>query len=260
MTQQLLDISPWQLAVCMVFVLTSAGASLALRLGLGKDLVVGTVRAVSQLFLMGYVLKFIFALNMPAPTLGIFLVMMVTAAWIIGGRIKQKVIPVRMPVFLSMLLTYSVTSYLVVGVVVGADPWWMPQYFIPLSGMIVGNSMNAIAIALERLFSDLKTRRNEVEMRLSLGATAREASRDILAGAVRAGMIPSINSLMGVGLVFLPGMMTGQILTGADPVSAIKYQIVVMLMLVASTAMGSLLTATLVRNRCFGPAHQLLLR
>jgi putative ABC transport system permease protein len=97
-------------------------------------------------------------------------------------------------------------------------------------------------------------------MKLSLGADYKEASREIVADSIKAGMIPSINAMMGVGIVFIPGMMTGQILAGADPLIAIRYQIVVMLMLVGSTALGAMIVVFLTRKRCFGAGQQLLLR
>ena len=125
--------------------------------------------------------------------------------------------------------------------------------------MVVGNSMTALGLSLDRLFSDLKTKKDTVEMMLCLGATAKEASRDIFNDALKAGMMPSINSLAGVGLVFIPGMMTGQILSGEDPMLAIRYQIVVMFMLVASTALTVVIVLGIVRRRCFGPAQQLIL-
>ena len=97
-------------------------------------------------------------------------------------------------------------------------------------------------------------------MMLCLGADYREASRDIVRGAMKAGMIPSINSMMAVGVVFIPGMMTGQILAGADPLMAVRYQIVVMVMIVGATTIGALMVVLLVRRLCFGPGHQVLLR
>ncbi len=143
--------------------------------------------------------------------------------------------------------------------IVQVKPWYTPQYFIPLSGMIIGNSMNAITIALDRLFSDIRKQRDQVELALCLGATYQEATMSIFRDTIRAGMIPSINALMTVGLVSIPGMMTGQILAGSNPVIAIKYQIIVMLMLVASTAIGSMIVITVMRKRCFTKAHQLML-
>jgi len=256
----IIEISPWQLLLCLGFVLLAGGTSIYHRLGLGRDLFVGTIRTFAQLFLMGYVLKFVFDVQLSWLVLLMFTFMVGAAVYIIKGRVSEKSVPFLMPTFISMLLTYTLVTYVVTAVIVGAKPWWTPQYFIPLAGMIVGNSMTAISISLERLFSDLKNRRAEVEMRLALGADYREASQDILRDAVKAGMIPSINSLMAVGLVSLPGMMTGQILSGTDPLIAIRYQIVVMLMIVAGTSLGSLLVTGLVRRRCFSAGQQLIVR
>ena len=260
MTPHIIEIGPLQLALCLGFVLLAGLTSFSHRLGLGRDLAIGTVRTFAQLFLMGFVLKFVFEVRLSWLVLLMFCFMVAAAVHTIRGRVKERSVPFAVPVFLSMLVSYALVTTVVTGVIVGAKPWWTPQYFIPLAGMIVGNSMTAISICLDRLFSDLRSRRSEVEMKLCLGADYREASRDILAGAVRAGMIPSINSLMAVGLVSLPGMMTGQILSGTDPLTAIRYQIVVMLMLVASTAIGSLVVTNLVRKRCFSKGQQLLLR
>ena len=153
-----------------------------------------------------------------------------------------------------MLVTFVVTA-----VIVQVKPSYTPQYFIPLGGMIIGNAMNAATIALDRLFSDLRKGRAEIELAFCLGATYQEATQPILRDVIKAGMIPSINALMTVGLVSLPGMMTGQILAGSDPLTAIKYQIIVMLMIVASTAIGSVLIVHVVRRRCFTRAHQMVI-
>ena len=257
MTTGIPEIDLWQLVLALGFVLLAGGASLWLGLGLGRDLLVGTIRTFGQLFLMGYILVQVFQLRLAWLTLVLFCGMIAFAAQIVAGRVKSKGIPVFWPVLFSMLLSYILISYLVAGVVVAAKPWWEPRIFLPLGGMVVGNSMNAMALSLERLFSEVKNRRDEVEMLLSLGAEPAEATADMFRAAVRAGMIPSINSLMGVGLVFLPGMMTGQILGGADPLTAIKYQIVVMTMIVGATALGSVLAVGLVRRRLFNSRMQL---
>lgn len=260
MNPQVLAIGPWQLALALVFIAAAGGVSLAHGLGLGRDLALGTVRSVIQLILMGYVLTYVFAWEAFLPVALIFLVMVASAARIIRGRVKERQVDFLLPTFFSMLVSYGLVSVLVVGIIVGAKPWWQPQYFIPLAGMVVGNSMNALAISLERLFADLRARRDEVEMRLAHGADYREASQEITVAAIKAGMIPSINSLMGVGVVFIPGMMTGQILAGADPLMAVRYQIVVMLMLVGSTGLGSLIVVYLARSRAFSQAQQLILK
>lgn len=246
-----------QLALALGFVVLAGGASLWLKLGLGRDILVGTVRAVAQLYLMGYVLLYVFQFPLVWSTLGLFVVMIVFAARIVAHRARGKGPPVFRPILASMLLSYLVVTFLVVAVVVQAQPWWEPRYFLPLGGMVVGNSMNAMALAVERLFSEVSRRREEIESLLSLGAEPAEATAGIFGESVRAGMIPSINSLMGVGVVFIPGMMTGQILAGSDPVLAVKYQIVVMLMLVGSTTLGSVLAVSLARRLLFNQAMQL---
>lgn len=253
-------IGPGQLLLCLLFVAVAGAASMALRLRLERDLLWGTVRAFAQLFLVGYVLDIVFALDRPLLVMAVFVFMVFWAAHAVRGRVRDPQIAVFVPTFLSMVISYLAVTILVTAVIVQVDPWWTPQYFIPLGGMIAGNSMNAISVCLERLLTGLRERREGIELALSLGATYREATADLLADAVRAGMIPSINALMTVGLVSLPGMMTGQILAGVTPVSAVKYQIVVMLMLVASTAIGAVVVASVVRRRCFTGAQQLILQ
>lgn len=260
MDSEILHISYWQLALSLVFVVAAGATSIYHGLKLERSLAIGVVRTFVQLFLLGYVLKILFHLNNVWLVLGVFTVMILFAAHTIRGRVKERRVSFFRPVFVSMLLTYSLVTIVVSGVVVGADPWWKPQYFIPLAGMVAGNSMNAIAIAIERLLDELKKRRPEIEMMLSLGADYREASQDMVRQSMRAGMIPSINSMVAAGIVFIPGMMTGQILAGVDPTEAVLYQIMVMVMLVGSTALGSLLVVLLVRRRCFTGAHQLILR
>jgi putative ABC transport system permease protein len=248
----------WQLGLALVFILLAGGTSLWLKLGLGRDLAVATFRTFSQLFLMGYVLVYIFEIKLPWLVMLVFCFMIFFAARIVGRRVKKSGLNLFRPVFVSMLLSYTVVTYVVVGVVVQSDPWWEPRLFLPLGGMVVGNSMNAIALALERLVAESKNRRPQIELMLTLGADGREATAAIFSDAVRAGMIPSINSMMAVGVVFLPGMMTGQILGGSDPITAIKYQIVVMLMIVGSTALGSVAAVMLARGRLFNEHLQLV--
>ncbi len=240
-----------QLAVCLLFIMTAGVASIALRLGLHGDLLWGSVRTVAQLFLLGLILKHVFNVTVWWPVLLIFWCMIAFSLQIIRGRVMEKSIRYLDATFLSMFLSFTIITMIVNGLIVQVRPWYEPRYFLPLGGMVIGNSMNAIAIGLERLFGELRKGRNLVEMRLSLGASYREASADIAREAVKAGMIPSINAMMGVGVVFIPGMMTGQILAGADVITAVKYQVMVMLMLVGSTSLGSVLVVLLSLRRCF---------
>ncbi len=260
MNPGVLDITPWRLALALVFSLIAGGCSLALKLGLGRDIAIGTVRTVAQLFLMGWVLGLVFAVDSPWLVLGLFLVMAGAAAHTARGRVRESSVAFAWPMYASMAAVYLLVTVTVTGAIVDATPWWKPQYFLPIGGMVLGNSMNSVAVALDRLFSDLRGHAAQVEMRLCLGADAAEASAEEVKSAVRAGLIPSINSMMAVGLVSIPGMMTGQILGGTDPSQAIRYQIVVMLMIVGATALGSTMLTLIIRRRCFGPGNRPLLR
>jgi len=246
-----IDIGWTQLGLCLLFILTAGLASIALRLGLQRDLFWGTVRTFAQLFMLGLVLKYVFHIKLWWPVLLIFWCMLAFAVQIIHGRVKEKSVRYLDTTFLSMFLSFTLITMIINAIIVQVRPWYEPRYFLPLGGMVIGNSMNAIAIALERLFGELRKSKDLVEMRLTLGASYREAAADITRGAVKAGMIPSINAMMGVGMVFIPGMMTGQILAGADVITAVKYQIMVMLMLVGSTSLGSVLVVLLSLRRCF---------
>ncbi|MBM3163060.1 MAG: iron export ABC transporter permease subunit FetB [Chlorobi bacterium] len=256
---QIIDISIPQLLLAFVFILIAQASSFIYHLGLNRDISVGALRTFAQLFLMGYVLTFILGTQSLLLTLAVFAVMVVSAMFIVRGRVKEKQVAYVLPTFLTMLVTYFATAVFVSGFIVGTTPWWEPRYFIPTLGMVIGNSMSAIAIALERMFRDMRVQRDVVEMKLALGANYREASDEVFRNAVTAGMIPSINAMMGVGLVFIPGMMSGQILSGTDPLVAIRYQIVVMFMLVGSTALTSIIVMLIVRKRCFGSGEEVLL-
>lgn len=259
LTAAVADITYPQLLLCLGFVLLAGLASLFFRLKLERDLFWGTIRTFAQLFIVGYVLQWVFGLNDPYVVVGIYVMMIAWAAQAVRARVREKKIPVFIPTFVSMVASYVLVAYVVVAVILGTEPWYRPQYFIPLGGMIVGNSMNAIAIALDRMLSDIRKRRDEIELKFCLGATYRQATVEIVRDAIRAGMIPSINALMTVGLVSLPGMMTGQILQGGDPTVAVKYQIVVMLMLVASTAIGCIVVTNVIGKMCFTECHQMKL-
>lgn len=249
-----------QLALSAVFLLVAGGLSWRYRLGVEKDLAVGGVRCVAQLMVMGYLLHIIFGLQSAVLVVAMLLTMGTFATRIVGGRVKEKSVPFFWPTFWAMQASFVLVTIVVSRFIIGAEPWWHPQYVIPIGGMVAGNAMNSLSLSLDRFLGDLRRQRAQVELCLCLGATPEEASQNLFRDALRTGMIPSINSLMGVGLVSLPGMMTGQILAGASPEDAVRYQVVVMLMLVATTALVSFLALSLIRRRCFGKAMELLVR
>ncbi|NTW88017.1 MAG: ABC transporter permease, partial [Desulfobulbaceae bacterium] len=163
-----IQISLWQLVVALGLVLVAGIASMAYELRLQKDLALGTLRTFAQLFAVGYLLKIIFQINNLWLVLGVYLCMTYFSVRIIRGRVKEKSVEFLAPTMVSVTISYTLVTYLVTDLIIGAQPWWNPQYFIPIGGMVAGNSMNALAISLERFFSELRTKKDEVEMMLCL--------------------------------------------------------------------------------------------
>jgi len=183
--------------------------------------------------------------------------MIYNAISIISGRVQEKRIPYFLPVLITMVLSYMIINTFVMSMIIQVKPWYNPIYFIPIGGMIIGNSMNALAISISIWFESVKKERDRIELYLSLGANHVESSSENFKYSIKAGMIPSINALMSVGVVSIPGMMTGQILAGTDPLIAIKYQIVIMLLLVGSTALTTVFAMQIVRWLSFTSSRQL---
>lgn len=257
MSSEIINISWLNVAITTLLIIATGICSVYLKLKLEKELVIGTIRTFLQLFLLGYVLKIVFTINNPWIVFSLFSMMIIFAARIITGRVKERRIPYFMPVLASMFLSYMIINLFVMVVIVQVEPWYRPIYFIPIGGMIIGNSMNAIAIAMNNWFEGIKKERERIELYLTLGASPMESTRENSKEAVKSGMIPSINALMSVGIVSIPGMMTGQILAGIDPLIAIKYQIVIMLLLVGSTALSTIFALYIVRKLSFTPSQQL---
>ena len=253
----IINITWWNVGITTVLVIAAGLCSLYLKLRLEKDILVGTIRTFIQLFLLGYILKYVFALNSPFFILILFLFMIYNGATIISGRVKEKRIPYFIPVLITMVLSYMIINIFVMSIIIQVKPWYNPVYFIPIGGMIIGNSMNALAISISIWFESVKKERDRIELYLSLGATHVESTSENFKYSIKAGMIPSINALMSVGIVSIPGMMTGQILAGTDPLIAIKYQIVIMLLFVGSTTLTTVFSLQIVRWLSFTHSMQL---
>ena len=253
----LIPISNLQLAFTVLLVLITGGISAALKLGLLKPLMWGTACTFIQLILVGYALTYIFKVNNLWLTLAIVIIMCFIASQV-ALKSAPNVHKYPVLVFVSLLTSTFLTGSVVVGLIIAPEPWYSAHIVIPIIGMILGNSMNGIALALDRLHSEVRARSAEIETMLAFGATPWEAVQDSVREAIRAGMIPTINSLMVVGLVSLPGMMTGQILAGADPQQAVRYQIVVALMIATAVAVGCLLLVGLSYKKLFNKDGALL--
>jgi putative ABC transport system permease protein len=256
-TAGVLDLSFWQLGLAMLLVVVLVAVSARQALGLERDLLVGTVRTMVQLYLVGLILATVFTAARWYWVLLILAVMAGIATHAAVSRLAKPIPGIYWIAATALTLSTAATLAWVIGVVVRPRPWWEPQYLIPIAGMILGNSMTSAALAGDRLQADLAARRDEVEARLALGFSGREAVQPLVRAALRAAMIPTVNGMMTVGVVQLPGMMTGQILAGASPLVAIRYQIVVVFMLAVATAVGSLLFVRLAVGRYLTPAHQL---
>ena len=255
-----IPLSAWQLAIAASLILICGAISITLRLGLEHRLFMAAVRTVVQLLLIGLVLKWIFAHDAWYLIVAMLSVMTliagVAAVRRTGRRYRGMVLDSIVSMWASSWLMGAVALYGIVQV----DRWYSPpaQYAIPLLGMILGNTLNGIALGLDRLGEELATKRDQVDTLLALGATRWEASRDAIQQAVRTGMIPTINTMMVVGLVSLPGMMTGQLLAGMDPMDAVKYQIVIMFLIAAGTTLGTFSIVLLGYRRLFTLEHQFL--
>ena len=245
------------LTVAAALVVLAGVISVVLRLRLERRLAIAATRTVVQLLLVGYVLRAVFEVKSLPVVAGIALVMVAAASRAAVGRPSRTFRGATWSSFLTLVASALLTTVAVTTAVIGVDPWFTPQYLIPLLGMALGNSLTGVSLCMDHILQELDERRDLVELELALGATAWEAARRPLAEAVRRGMIPIINSMTVAGIVALPGMMTGQILAGADPVEAVKYQVVVMFLISAATSLGCITIGLLVFRRMFNTRHQL---
>jgi putative ABC transport system permease protein len=228
------------------------------RLGLSRLLAIATVRTLVQLLGVGVLLSFVFATRNLWAVLGLLLGMVTIAAVVARNRIDRDLPRLGQWVWLAIFVSGLLTMTYVITFIIRPEPWYDPRYLIPLTGIVLGNAMTAASIAGERLVSALRNQRLEIETHLSLGATPAQAVQRYRQEAIKAGLIPTINSMMVVGLVTLPGAITGQILAGADPLIAAIYQILIMFMLAVSTLVASLVATYGIMRQFFSPAMQLV--
>jgi putative ABC transport system permease protein len=252
-----IPISYGQLALASALILINIVLSFILRLGLEQRLWVASVRMVVQLLLVGYVLEWVFALRNPVWVLLVALAMTIMAGMSAVNRTRRRFGSIYWNSFVSILAAaFLVTGLSVIGII-QVQPWYNPQYLIPLLGMVLGNALTGTSLALDRFMEDLISYRGQVESLLALGATRWEAAHPTIKEALRTGMIPTINSMMVMGIVSLPGMMTGQILAGASPTDAVRYQIVIIFAITAGTALSTMGVVLLAFQSLFSSKHQL---
>lgn len=227
-------------------------------LGLSKMLAIATARTWIQLLGVGVLLAFIFATRNPIVILAMLLAMVTIAATVARSRIDPDLPRLLQWVWLAVFSSGAITMTYVSLFIIRPAPWYNPQYLIPLTGIVLGNAMTAASIAGERLVNALRNNRIEIETHLSLGATPTQATSRDRKAAIQAGLIPTLNAMMVVGLVTLPGTITGQILAGGDPLIAAIYQILIMFMLALATLIASLIVTYGIMKQFFTPAMQLV--
>ncbi|MCL2491878.1 MAG: iron export ABC transporter permease subunit FetB [Coriobacteriia bacterium] len=245
-----ITVSPLHLALASGFIIVTAVVLTLLKLGITRQYLFAAARAAAQLLFLGFVLAWIFELESVLPVLGVIAFMTGVAAFTVARRnpsAPRSVMPIA---FIVLLSVSFIIVMIVANIIIGIDPWFDPRYFIPLAGLILGNSMSGVAIALERMFNDLDTRTDEIRSLVALGATPWECARSSVRDALRAGIIPNINTLSAIGLVFIPGIMSGQVLAGINPAIAAPYQIIVSFMISAGdSACSAIVTLWMYRYR-----------
>ncbi|MCG8017071.1 MAG: iron export ABC transporter permease subunit FetB [Candidatus Thiodiazotropha sp. 'RUGA'] len=257
----LILLTPLDLAIAATLVVALALISLRLSLGIEGKLLIAALRTVIQLSLLGLVLKFLFVQSHPLLISALAMFMLFVAGYEVMARQQRRFSGIwgfgvgTLSMFIS---SFSVTI-LALTVIIQAEPWYSVQYLIPLLGMMLGNTMSGIAIALDNLTQHAWQRRQEIEARLILGHTWDQSIREIRRNALRSGLIPIINAMAAAGIVSLPGMMTGQILAGAPPMEASKYQILIMLLIAAGTGFGATAAVWIGAKRLFDDRERLRL-
>lgn len=256
----IVDLSWLEVAGAGGLVLIAIGITWRFRTGLARSFVVAALRTTVQLVAVGYVLVYIFSVDRWWLVLLALVLMTAVAAREASQRQESDSRRLAAVSGVAILVGAGLTLVYVSGLLVRPEPWYNPRYLIPLFGMIVSSALDASALAADRLAGEMEARRDEVEAYLALGASAERAARRPVQNALRASLIPMLNRLMIVGLVALPGMMTGQILSGVSPLTAVRYQIVVMFMLAGAVAVAGALTVVGYRREFFTPADQLASR
>lgn len=247
------NVSNLSLLLASSLVLVSLVFSCAQKLKLEKEIILSMVRAIVQLIAVGYVLSYVFQIDNPAVTTLILLFMACNAAWNAAGR-GRGIAHGRLISFLAIAAGAGAT--LAVLIACGAIRY-VPRQVVPIGGMVISNAMVALGLCYRQMAADFESRRAEVETKLALGADILPASMDIIRAAIRTGMLPTIDSAKTLGIVSLPGMMTGLILAGVSPLQAIRYQILVTFMLLSTSAISSFLACYLCYRGFFNSRKQL---
>ena len=248
-----INVSLGQVAAALALVALAAAVSRWQQADLEKDIGIAVVRSFIQLTAIGYVIQLIFNQD------SILLVLALLAVMVVFGAFTARQRASDVPDALTpLLISLSVAAAITLGLVVTLgifDP--KPRFLVPVGGMVIGNAMTAAAVALNRLGEDVRGSARQIEATLALGATSSEAVAPIVRRSLRSGMITLIDSTKTTGLIFFPGTMVGMLLAGADPIDAVRLQLILLYVLVGAVSISALLAVTLARRNFFTPAQQL---
>jgi UDP-glucose/iron transport system permease protein len=242
-----------EVAASLALIAVAVAVSFWRRADLEQDIAVSVLRSFLQLTAVGYVIQAIFDTDSLWLVVALLAGMVGFGAWTARGRAKG-VPAVTIPIVLALAVAAAVTLGLVLAVGV-FEP--TPRYLVPVGGMVIGNSMTAVAVALNRLADEMNDGRRQVEAMLALGATSNQASRAIVTRSLRSGMIPLIDSTKTTGIVFFPGTMVGMLVAGAEPVDAVRLQIVLLWVLLGAVALAGLIAVSMGYRGFFTDAQQL---
>ena len=252
------DLSWPALAIATGLILINGLISIALHLKLEKKLAIAALRTIVQLLAIGYILGWVFEVNRWYVVVALMIIMTVVAGRAAGERSNWGYKEMQADAILSVWVSSWLVAAIGLYVIMRIKPWYEPQFVIPILGMILGNTLTGVALGMERITGELQARREQVETLLAMGATRWEAFRPAAQSAVRAGMMPVINAMAVVGIVSLPGMMTGQVLAGQAPTQAIRYQIVIMFLISAASGLGTVSAVLMAYKRLFSKEHRFL--
>lgn len=255
-----IDLSLWQMAAASVFIVVLLVIVRIKKISREKEILISSIRMTLQLVLTGYVLMYLFEHPAPFLTILVLLIMEAFAIFNVIKRSKSKLSgKLKKVIAMSIIIGTTSSLFYFLVVVIRLHPWYDPRYFITIAGMLIGNSMTGISLGVHRLADGMRAQRNLVEGALMLGAAPKTAVKQILDNAFDAAILPTINSMIGMGIVFLPGMMTGQILSGISPVTAIEYQIAIMLGILGSVALTVILFIQIGYKTFFNEQDQLVI-
>ncbi len=241
-------------------IIIAIGLSRWQKLGLEGQFFLAGIRSLIQLMVIGYILEFIFAVDNPIAVILIISVMIFIAAIVARNRISKKIKGLLQIVWMALIVSTSfVVTYSIV-FIIQPDNWYNPQYLIPLVGMVLGNTLSGASLSGERLATMIKNNRLEIETHLCLGATGKQAIAQYRREAIKIGLVPILNTMMVVGMVSLPGMFTGQVLAGNEPLSAASYQILILFMIALANLITTLIITQGVYRQFFNDQEQLIIK